>query len=106
MLGNQKMENDIYMLGVQNKQMLINKILKILIREPLNIIYTVIGSDWNILFVSDTDTQKDCYKNLHPESYSWPCVIADSTSGKMLKLRLKPERELSKILDKLIKLNG
>ena len=39
MLDEDKLENDIYVLGVNNKKMLMTKILKILGKEPLNMIY-------------------------------------------------------------------
>ena len=81
-----------------------DKILKVLYQEPLNVIYINTGSSWNVLFLSDADTQNDCYKNPNPELYSWPCVIADDDLSKILKLQLKPEHELSKILDELTKL--
>jgi len=104
MLDENRTENDVYLLGVQNKQMLMDKILKVLYQEPLNVIYINIGSGWSTLFLSDTDAQNDCYKNLNPELYSWPCVIADDDLSKTLRLQLKPEHELSKILDELTKL--
>lgn len=97
-------EDDVYLLGVGNKQNMLDKILKILHKEQLNIIYIKINSSWNMLFVSDNDTKKDIYKNPNPEQYSWPCIIADEESSKKLKQKLKPERELSKILDQLTKL--
>lgn len=97
-------KNDVYLLGVQNKQMLMDKILKILSQEPLNVIYINAESNWNILFLSDADTQNNCYKNPNPELYSWPCVIADENLSRTLKPQLKPERELVKILGELIKL--
>ena len=104
MLDEDKLENDIYVLGVNNKKMLMTKILKILGKEPLNMIYVKIGSDWHILFLSDDDTQKVPYKDLNEEQYSWPCVIADEEFSKMLKPRLKLERELLNILDELVKI--
>ena len=104
MLDEDKLENDIYLLGVNNKKMLMTKILKILGQEPLNMIYIKIGSDWHILFLSDDDTQKVPYKDLNEEQYSWPCVIADEEFSKMLKPRLKLERELLNILDELVKI--
>ena len=104
MLDEDKLENDIYLLGVNNKKMLMDKILKIFEKEPLNMVYIKIGSDWHILFLSDDDTQKVPYKDLNEEQYSWPCVIAGEEFSKMLKPRLKPERELSNILDELIKI--
>ena len=67
-------------------------------------IYIKIGSDWHILFLSDDDTQKVPYKDLNEEQYSWPCVIADEEFSKMLKPRLKLERELLNILDELVKI--
>ena len=82
-----------------------NKILKILNREPLNIIYIKINSKWNILFLSDSNTKKDVYKNPNPELYNWPCIVANEKFGKTLKQRLKPENELFKILDGLTRLN-
>ncbi len=104
MLDENRIENDVYLLGVQNKQMLMDKILKILSQEPLNVIYINAESNWNILFLSDADTQNNCYKNPNPELYSWPCVIADENLSRTLKPQLKPERELVKILGELIKL--
>ena len=104
MLDEDKLENDIYLLGVNNKKMLMNKILKIFEKEPLNMIYIKIGSDWHILFLSDDDTQKEPYKDLNEEQCSWPCVIADEEFSKMLKQKLKPERELLNILDELVKI--
>lgn len=104
MLDENRIENDVYLLGVQNKQMLMDKILKILSKEPLNVIYINAESNWNILFLSDADTQNNCYKNPNPELYSWPCVIADENLSRTLKPQLKPERELVKILGELIKL--
>lgn len=105
MLDENNVEDDVYLLGVGNKQTLMNKILKILTREPLNIIYIKVNSDWNILFLSDNNTKKDVYKNPNPELYNWPCIVADEEFSKTLKPRLKPERELSKILDELTKLD-
>ena len=81
-----------------------DKILKIFEKEPLNMIYIKIGSDWHILFLSDADTQKEHYKNLNEKQYRWPCVIADEEFSKMLKPRLKPERELLNILNELTKI--
>lgn len=104
MLDEDKLENDIYLLGVNNKKMLMDKILKIFEKEPLNMIYIKIGSDWHILFLSDDDTQKEPYKDLNEEQCSWPCVIADEEFSKILKPRLKLERELLNILDELVKI--
>lgn len=104
MLDENRTESDVYLLGVQNKQMLMDKILKVLYKEPLNVIYINTGSNWSVLFLSDTDTQNDCYKNSNPELYSWPCVIADDDLSKTLKPQLKPGRELSNILSELTKL--
>ncbi len=104
MLDENRTENDVYLLGVQNKQMLMDKILKILYKEPLNVIYINTGSNWNVLFLSDADTQNDCYKSPNPELYSWPCVIADDDLSKTLRSQLKPEREVSNILSELTKL--
>ena len=84
--------------------MLMDKILKIFEKEPLNMIYIKIGSDWHILFLSDADTQNDCYKKPNLELCSWPCVIAGDDFSKMLKQKLKPERELLNILDELVKI--
>ena len=97
-------DNDVYLLGVGNKQNLMEKILKILDREPLNIIYIKISSNWHILFLSDDDTKKDIYKNPDPELYSWPCIVADEEFSRKLKQKLKPERELLSILSELTKL--
>ena len=105
MLDKNNVEDDVYLLGVGNKQTLMNKILKILNREPLNIIYIKVNSKWNILFLSDNNTKKDVYKNPNPELYNWPRIVADEEFSKTLKPRLKPERELSKILDELTKLD-
>lgn len=105
MLDKNNVEDDVYLLGVGNKQTLMNKILKILNREPLNIIYIKVNSKWNILFLSDNNTKKDVYKNPNPELYNWPCIVVDEEFSKTLKPRLKPERELSKILDELTKLD-
>ena len=44
MLGEPDIENDVYLLGVGNQQSLMNKILKILNQERLNIIYLKINS--------------------------------------------------------------
>lgn len=104
MLDENRTENDVYLLGVQNKQMLMDKILKILYKEPLNVIYINTGSNWNVLFLSDADTQNDCYKSPNPELYSWPYVIADDDLSKTLRSQLKPEREVSNILSELTKL--
>lgn len=104
MLNENKTENDVYLLGVQNKQMLMDKVLKILSKEPLNVIYINTGSNWNLLFLSDTDAQNGCYKNPNPELYSWPCVIAGDDLSRTLRPQLKPERELSNILSELTKL--
>ena len=104
MLDEKRTGDDVYLLGVNNKQMLMDKILKIFEKEPLNMVYIKIGSDWHILFLSDADTQKEHYKNLNEKQYSWPCVIADEEFSKMLKPRLKPERELLNILNELTKI--
>lgn len=104
MLDEKRTEDDIYLLGFNNKKMLMDKILKIFEKEPLNMIYIKIGSDWHILFLSDADIQKEPYKNLNEEQCSWPCVIADEEFSKMLKPRLKPERELLNILNELTKI--
>ena len=104
MLDKKNIKNDVYLLGTGNKQNLMEKILKILNKEPLNIIYININSKWHILFLSDNDIKKDIYKNPNPEEYSWPCIVADKEFGKKLKRELKKERELSNILSKLIKL--
>lgn len=105
MLDENNVGDDVYLLGVGNKQTLMDKMLKILSKEPLNIIYIKVSSDWDILFLSDDNTRKDVYKNPNPELYNWPCIVADEEFSKTLKQRLKPERELSKILDKLTKLD-
>ena len=97
-------DNDVYLLGVGNKQNLMEKILKILDKEPLNIIYIKISSNWHILFLSDDDTKKDIYKNPEPELYSWPCIVANEEFSIKLKQKLKPERELSNIISELTKL--
>lgn len=104
MLDKKNIENDVYLLGVGNKQNLMEKILKILDNEPLNIIYIQISSNWHILFLSDENTKKDIYKNPDPELYSWPCIVADEEFSRKLKQKLKPERELSNILSELTKL--
>lgn len=104
MLDEKRTEDDIYLLGFNNKKMLMDKILKIFEKEPLNMIYIKIASDWHILFLSDADIQKEPYKNLNEEQCSWPCVIADEEFSKMLKPRLKPERELLNILNELTKI--
>ena len=104
MLDKKNTKNDVYLLGVGNKQNLMEKIFKILNKEPLNIIYININSKWHILFLSDNDIKKDIYKNPNPEEYSWPCIVADKEFSKKLKRELKKERELSNILSKLIKL--
>ena len=67
------------------------------------LIYVKIGSDWHILFLSDDDTQKGPYKDLNEEQCSWLCVIADEEFSKMLKQKLKSERELLNILNELKK---
>lgn len=105
MLDENNVKDNVYLLGVGNKQTLMNKILKILNREPLNIIYIKVSSNWHVLFLSDSNTTKDVYKNPNPELYQWPCIVADEKFSKSLKSRLKPERELSKILDELTKLD-
>lgn len=104
MLDKKNMGNDVYLLGVGNKQNLMEKILKILDRESLNIIYIKISSNWHVLFLSDDDTKKDIYKNPDPELYSWPCIVAAEEFSRKLKQKLKPERELSNILSELTKL--
>lgn len=104
MLDMKNIKDDIFLLGVGSKQTLMEKMLKILSKEPLNIIYIKISSNWHILFLSDDDTKKDFYKNPNPELYTWPCVIADDALSKMLKPKLKPERELSQILNELEKI--
>lgn len=104
MLDKKNIENDVYLLGVGNKQNLMEKILKILDNEPLNIIYIQISSNWHILFLSEEDTRKDIYKNPDPELYSWPCIVADEEFSRKLKQKLKPERELSNVLSELTKL--
>ncbi len=104
MLDKKRTEDDVYLLGVNNKQMLMDKILKIFEKEPLNMIYIKIGSNWHILFLSDDDTKKDIYKNPDPEQYSWPCIIADEKFSRKLKQKLKPERELLNILNELKKI--
>ena len=104
MLDEKRTENDVYLLGVNNNKMLMMKILKILGKEPLNMIYVKIGSDWHILFLSDDDTQKGPYKDLNEKQCSWLCLIADEEFSKMLKPRLKLERELLNILDELVKI--
>ena len=104
MLDKNNVKDDVYLLGVGNKQNLMDKILKVLDKEQLNTIYIEVGSNWHILFLSDNNTKKDIYKNPNPELYSWPCIVANEEFSKTLKPRLKPERELSKILDELTKL--
>ncbi len=105
MLDKNNVKDDVYLLGVGNKQNLMDKILKVLDKEQLNTIYIEVGSNWHILFLSDNNTKKDIYKNPNPELYSWPCIVANEEFSKTLKPRLKPERELSKILDELTKLD-
>ena len=104
MLDKNNVKDDVYLLGVGNKQNLMNKILKILNRESLNIIYIEVNSKWNILFLSDNNTKKDIYKNPNPELYSWPCIVANEEFSIKLKQKLKPERELSNIISELTKL--
>ncbi len=104
MLGEPDIENDVYLLGVGNQQSLMNKILKILNQERLNIIYLKINSKWNVLFLSDNDTKKEVYNNPDPELYQWPCIIADEKFGRALKPELKPERELLNVVEELTKL--
>ncbi|MDO4477039.1 MAG: hypothetical protein Q4B93_03700 [Clostridia bacterium] len=104
MLDKNNVQDDVYLLGVGNKQNLMDKILKILNRESLNIIYIEVNSKWNILFLSDNNTKKDIYKNPNPELYSWPCIVANEEFSIKLKQKLKPERELSNIINELTKL--
>lgn len=104
MLDKNNVKDDVYLLGVGNKQNLMDKILKILNRESLNIIYIEVNSKWNILFLSDNNTKKDIYKNPNPELYSWPCIVANEEFSIKLKQKLKPERELSNIINELTKL--
>lgn len=104
MLDKNNVQDDVYLLGVGNKQNLMDKILKILNRESLNIIYIEVNSKWNILFLSDNNTKKDIYKNPNPEFYSWPCIVANEEFSIKLKQKLKPERELSNIINELTKL--
>ena len=61
------------------------KIFKILNKEPLNIIYININSEWHILFLSDGEAKKDIYKNPNSEQYSWPCIVAEKEFSKKLK---------------------
>lgn len=104
MLDKNNVKDDVYLLGVGNKQNLMDKILKILNRESLNIIYIEVNSKWNILFLSDNNTKKDIYKNPNLELYSWPCIVANEEFSIKLKQKLKPERELSNIINELTKL--
>ena len=104
MLDKNNVKDDVYLLGVGNKQNLMDKILKILDKEQLNIIYIEINSKWNILFLSDNNTKKDIYKNPNPELYSWPCIVANEEFSIKLKQKLKAERELSNIISELTKL--
>ncbi len=45
MLDENNVKDDVYLFGVSNKQTLMEKILKILDKEPLNIIYIEVGSN-------------------------------------------------------------
>ena len=104
MLDKNNVKDDVYLLGVGNKQNLMDKILKVLDKEQLNTIYIEVGSNWHILFLSDNNTKKDIYKNPNPELYSWPCIVANEEFSIKLKQKLKPERELSNIISELTKL--
>jgi hypothetical protein len=102
--ANIKGDEDVFLLGVGNKQTLMNKVLKILSRESLNIIYIGISSKWNILFLSDDDTEKEIYSDSKLETDEWPCVTAKEESVNILKTKLKPKYELLEITKELTKI--
>ncbi len=51
MLDKNNVKDDVYLLGVGNKQNLMDKILKILDKEQLNIIYIEVGSLAYTIFI-------------------------------------------------------
>jgi hypothetical protein len=101
-------DKDVFLLGVSIKMKLLAKISKILLKEPLNIIYFEVNGSYHVLFISDEETQEDeydCLESAESCKYdSWPCVIVKKEFGILLKSKLKSNLELAAILDKLTKI--
>jgi hypothetical protein len=95
---------DIFLLGVGNKNTLQDKFFKILDKEKLNIIYVAISSKWSILILSENDIQKEKYEDSKTEDSTWPCAIANEESTLFLKTKLKSEFELAEVVKTLTKI--
>lgn len=101
LLGKDMKENNVYLIGVANKELFQNNIFKILHKEKINIIYIPINSKWNILFLTDNERKKEKYMNCKMENSQWPCVIANESYISFLKTKIRPERELSNVIKEL-----
>lgn len=97
-------ENNVYLLGIANKEELQKKIFKILEKEKLNVIFVPIGATWNMLFLTDCDKEKEKYTDYKTENTAWPWVIANGNDINFLKTKIKPENELLQIINGLCKI--
>lgn len=97
-------ENNVYLIGATNKEDIQNKIFRILSKEKMNMIYVPINSKWNILFLTDSEKNKEKYINCKSDESEWPCAVANEKYISFLKTKMRPDRELLSIIKELNKL--